>query len=134
MLQSDLNINFSQVVLTWCYNIESDVRFNSINEICTFNIVDGDILIDTWLLSSPFTAPDQADLLSMDLQTCIDTYEYAYTERNEIMSFQNMLYHADTTHLAEALLTTNDEGWLAFDTTLKKVVRYEPGTGFVALW
>ncbi len=133
MLQSELTANWEAVVLTWCYDLDPDVRF-ALTDVCTWTVVGGDIFLASWLLSSPFTAPTQGDLLAMNLTTCQDTYHNAYTERDEIKTFQDALYHATTTHLADALLTPDDEGWLAFDTTLKKVVRYVPGTGWTGLW
>lgn len=133
MIQQELTDNWEAVILTWCYNCDNDQRF-ALADVCTWTVSGGQIYLASWLLSSPFTAPSQGDLLAMDLTTCQDTYHNAYVERDEIKTFQDAMYHATTTHLGEALLTTADEGWLAFDTTLKKVVRYAPGTGWVALW
>lgn len=133
MIQSELTANWEQVILTWCYDIDPDMRF-ILGDVCTWTVVSGEIYIASWLLTTPFTAPTQGDLLAMNLTTCLDTWNSAYYERDEVLNFQNMLYRETTSHLATILLTPNDEGWLAFDTTTKKVVRYAPGTGWIALW
>jgi hypothetical protein len=123
MNQAELNLYYSKIILAYLWTLNNDTKFLlDLSDVCTFEFDgNGDFTILSWLLSTPYIEPTNAELLALDLSECLDVWDNAYYIYETIYSSMLTFYHAITTKLEQLCFV--GEGYLAFDLTLERLVR-----------
>lgn len=125
MIQSELDVNYQQVILTYLWNLNNSTKFQiNLIDVCIWNYNNnGNFYIISWLIPDITTWPQPTNdqLLEMNLSTCLATYENVYNTPLIISTYMTTNYINDTSVNLAALYFVGSGG-IAFDTTQNKLV------------
>ena len=140
MNRTELNTNWVEAILFYCYQTNNTVFFDEWATQCgqwAFDL-DNNLYIETWFLDTiEYNIPQPliATLLEYTVQDVTSFHDAYYTYvSNIISSNQSSYYFLSTSQIASIpvsrLNNTGCEGFRVFDTTVKRV-KYFNGTEWI---
>lgn len=130
MIRSELNNNWIQTILYYCYQINSSLHnINGLDVGSWGYDENNDLIIVSWFLS--FQEPSINDLLSFDLVNVSNFYSLYYFYPNSINS-QQPFFNISTSLLESIPTSLCTKGFCIYDTTTQSVKSFD-GTSWVNL-
>lgn len=130
MNQAELNQNYIQAILFYCYQINNTHFFNTwASDVCTLTYnTENNLIIFEWFLDNVtynIPQPTNETLMTYNVSDVLNFHDECYLFPENIFNANQNAYFFATTSELNAIPTTRlviCDGYRAFDTTIKRVV------------